>query len=451
MTTTPDNLFAVEAERIRQSAPLVVQGRVNQVVGLVVKCRHFNAPVGALCEIVPAGRGEPVEAEVIGFDDEETLVMPLGPMRGIGRGDLVASLTTRQQVAVGPGMLGRVLDGRGRPADGEGPLLTTTARPVYGPAPDPLERRRLTDPLSVGVRAIDGLLTLAKGQRVGIFSGSGVGKSTLLGMIARNTSADVNVIALVGERGREVKDFIERDLGEEGLKRSVVVVATSDRPNLMRVHAAFTATAVAEYFRDRGADVLLMMDSITRLSMAQREIGLSAGEPPTTRGYTPSVFAMMPRLLERAGRTERGSITGIYNVLVEGDDVNEPIADTARGILDGHIWLSRDLADRGQYPAIDALTSVSRLMNDVADDEHKRGARMVSRVLATYRDAEDLINVGAYSPGANPEIDLAVRTIAPVREFLMQGVFEQSPYEETVKRLKALAAEAERPAPAQAG
>ena len=339
---------------------------------------------------------------------------------------------------VGPELLGRVLDGLGEPIDGKGPLLCKKEYPLHADPPSPLERPRIQDSLYVGVRAIDGLITLGDGQRIGIMAGSGVGKSTLLSMIARNTEADISVIALVGERGREVKEFIERDLGEEGLKRSVVVVATSDKPALVRIKGAMTATAIAEYFRDRGKRVVLMMDSVTRFAMAQREVGLTIGEPPATRGYTPSIFALLPRLLERAGTNARGSITGIYTVLVDGDDMNEPIADAVRSILDGHIVLSRAIAAQNHFPAIDVLASVSRVMNEVVDDAHLKAAQNLRALMAVYKEAEDLIHIGAYVKGSSQKIDTAVAKIDAINNFLCQGVFEQSSYEETEKMLEAI-------------
>ena len=364
--------------------------------------------------------------------------MPIGEMRGIGPGCEVVSAQKTLQVQVGPELLGRVLDGLGEPIDGKGPLLCKKEYPLHADPPSPLERPRIQDSLYVGVRAIDGLITLGDGQRIGIMAGSGVGKSTLLSMIARNTEADISVIALVGERGREVKEFIERDLGEEGLKRSVVVVATSDKPALVRIKGAMTATAIAEYFRDRGKRVVLMMDSVTRFAMAQREVGLTIGEPPATRGYTPSVFALLPRLLERAGTNARGSITGIYTVLVDGDDMNEPIADAVRSILDGHIVLSRAIAAQNHFPAIDVLASVSRVMNEVVDDAHLKAAQNLRALMAVYKEAEDLIHIGAYVKGSSQKIDTAVAKIDAINNFLCQGVFEQSSYEETEKMLEAI-------------
>ncbi|MGE5559969.1 MAG: flagellar protein export ATPase FliI [Chloroflexota bacterium] len=410
-------------------------GRVVQVVGVTIESEGPGVNIGQLCHVYPAGGGQPLMAEVVGFRDARAILMPLGQMDDVGPGCEVRALGSALSVKVGPGLLGRVLDGLGRPFDGRGPIGATGEYPANGQPPNPITRTRISTPLSVGVRAIDGILTCGKGQRLGIFAGSGVGKSTLLGMVARNTEADINVIALVGERGREVRDFIERDLGPEGLKRSVVVVATSDQPALIRIKAAFVATAIAEYFRDQGLDVLLMMDSVTRFAMAQRELGLAIGEPPATRGYTPSVFALLPRLLERSGTAERGTITGFYTVLVEGDDMNEPIADAVRGILDGHIVLSRALASQNHYPAIDILESISRVMIEIVPREQTTAAGRLRAVLATYREAADLINIGAYVAGSNPDIDHALAVIEPVNQFLRQGINEQAPFAETAQRL----------------
>ena len=416
-------------------------GLVTQVIGLVVESIGPAAQVGEICEIRSGGRNAPrVKAEVVGFKANRLLLMPLGEMTGIKPGSEVVATGDTQQVTCGDFLLGRVLDGLGAPADGRGPLRGLGARsyPINAAPPDALTRRRITEPVSLGIRAIDGLLTMGKGQRMGIFAGSGVGKSTILGMIARNTTADVNVICLVGERGREVREFIESDLGEEGLKRSVLVIATSDKPPLVRLKAPLVATAIAEYFRDEGRDVLLMMDSVTRLAMAQREVGLAVGEPPATRGYPPSVFALLPKILERSGTSDKGTITALYTVLVEGDDENEPIADTVRGILDGHIWLSRDLAARGHYPAIEVGRSVSRVMSQVTSGEHRACAGRLRETLATYKEAEDLINIGAYAEGSNPRIDEARRRIEPARAFLRQGVHEESSLEDTTAALESV-------------
>lgn len=414
--------------------PARIRGRVRQAIGLVVQAEGLSLPVGAACEIRTAGGG-PVPCEVVGFRDEVTLLMPLEELQGVRRGDEVLCRSQVQRIPVGRALLGRVIDSHGNPMDGGPRIVAERMNPLQAKAPHPLGRERILEPLSTGVRAVDSLLTCGKGQRMGLFAGSGVGKSTLLGMCARGTAADVTVIGLVGERGREVREFVERDLGPGGLKRSVVVVETSDRPALLRVRAPFAATAVAEYFRDEGLDVLLLMDSITRMANAQREVGLSAGEPPATKGYPPSVFAQLPRLLERAGRASKGSITGFYTVLVEGDDENEPIADTARSILDGHVWLSRDLAVRGHYPSIDPLKSVSRLMTEVSGPAQIEAAQRVRGLLATHRDAEDLINVGAYVKGSNPEIDLAVQARPALLRFLRQGTNEVSGLEASQRAL----------------
>ena len=380
-------------------------------------------------------------AEVVGFRDNRILLMPLGDLRGVGPGSLISATGEPAVVKVGSGLLGRVLDGLGMPMDGKGPLNAHDAYPLYAEPLNPLERARIRDPLDVGVKAINGCFTAAKGQRLGVFAGSGVGKSTLLGMMARNTSADVSVIALIGERGREVKEFIEKDLGEDGLKRSVVVAATSDQAPLVRLRGAYMATAIAEYFRDQGKDVILMMDSLTRFAMAQREVGLSVGEPPTTKGYTPSVFTLLPKLLERAGSSEGGgSITGFYTVLVENDDFNEPISDAARAILDGHIMLSRDLAAQNHYPSIDILHSVSRCMGDVVSKEHMDGARRLVSIMATYRRSEDLINIGAYEKGSSHEIDLAIDMIDRINAFLRQNIDEKVDFEQSIQGLAHLSA-----------
>ena len=421
-------------EQLPDLEPARIQGRVRQAIGLVVEAEGLALPVGAMCQIRTVGAA-PVACEVVGFRDEVALLMPLGELQGVRRGDPVRCLATVQRVPVGQGLLGRVIDSQGNALDGGPPVARERLNPLYAKAPHPMGRERILQPLGTGVRAIDALHTCGKGQRVGLFAGSGVGKSTLLGMCARGTAAQVTVIGLVGERGREVREFIEKDLRGEGLRRSVVVVETSDRPALLRVKAPFTATAVAEYFRDEGMDVLLLMDSITRMANAQREIGLSAGEPPATKGYPPSVFAMMPRLLERAGRADRGSITGIYTVLVDGDDVNEPIADTARSILDGHMWLSRDLAVRNHYPALDVLGSISRLMIDVTTPEHQEAAGRVKALLAAHRGAEDLINVGMYVKGSNPEVDQSVAAHPAIQKFLRQTILDHPSLEESRKAL----------------
>jgi flagellum-specific ATP synthase len=413
-------------------------GRVSRVVGLVIESVGPAAQVGEICKIRFARNEPPLTAEAVGFSSRRLLLMPLGEMEGIRPGSEVLATGSALRVQVGRELLGRVLDGLGNPMDGLGELDLGRSYPVTASPPHSLTRQRISQPLQLGIRAIDALLTVGKGQRIGIFSGSGVGKSTVLGTIARNTSADVNVIGLVGERGREVRDFIESDLGAEGLRRSVVVVATSDKPAVVRLKAALVSTAIAEYFRDEGADVMLMMDSITRVATAQREVGLAIGEPPATRGYTPSVFALLPRLLERSGMAEKGSITGLYTVLVEADDMNEPVADTARSILDGHVVLSRALAEQNHYPAVDVLASVSRVMPQVTTREHTDAAGKLRAVLATYKEAEDLINIGAYVSGKNAAIDDAVSRIDEIRSFLRQGITEKAPYTDSVGRLVAM-------------
>lgn len=412
-------------------------GKVLNVVGLTIESAGPDAKLGDLCLIYPEAPYRPIRAEVVGFKDRKTLLMPYEVTEGISLGCIVENQGYPLSVPVGECLLGMSLDGLGQPVDGS-KLENIKTYPVEAAPPDPLHRKIIDEVLSLGVRAVDGLITVGKGQRIGIFAGSGVGKSTLMGMFARNTKADINVIALIGERGREVREFIEHDLGTEGMKRSVVVVATSDKPALERKKAAMTATAIAEYFRDQGKDVLLMMDSLTRFSMAQREIGLASGEPPVTRGYPPSVYSEMPKLLERAGCAEKGSITGLYTVLVDGDDFNEPITDTARSILDGHIMLDRKLAHKNHYPAIDILQSISRCMSSIVPREHKQAAGRLKNVLATYGDAEDLINIGAYKKGSNPDIDYAIDKIKPVNEFLMQETDEKVSFEDTVAGLQAL-------------
>lgn len=413
-------------------------GKVVNVVGLTIESAGPDAKLGDICNIYPDSEEaiNAIPAEVVGFKDKKTLLMPYEAVDGIGLGCIVENTGSPLLVTVSNALLGKTLDGLGRPVDGE--EIVGESYPVEATAPDPMSRAIIDEVLPLGVKAVDGLITVGKGQRIGIFAGSGVGKSTLMGMFARNTKADINVIALIGERGREVREFIERDLGEEGMKRSVVVVATSDRPALERNKAAKTATAIAEYFRDQGKDVLLMMDSLTRFSMAQREIGLASGEPPVTRGYPPSVYSEMPKLLERAGRASKGSITGLYTVLVDGDDFNEPITDTARSILDGHIMLSRKLGHKNHYPAIDILQSISRCMSQIAAREHKQAASRLKTVLATYNEAEDLINIGAYKSGSNPSIDYAISKIDEVNGFLCQDVEEKYAFEESVSLLEDL-------------
>jgi len=410
-------------------------GKVTQVIGLTIESEGPEVRVGDLCHIYPRSGGEPIRAEVVGFKNNKVLLMPIGDMSGIGPGCEVRSAGKPLSVPVGPGLLGRVLNGLGEPIDNKGPYEVFAEYPLYNTPPNPITKPRITEPLSTGVRVLDGLLTFGKGQRLGIFAGSGVGKSTLMGMIARYTDADVNVLALVGERGRELRDFIEKDLGEEGLKRSVVVVATSDQPALVRMKGAYVGTAIAEYFRDQGKNVFFMMDSVTRFAMAQREVGLAIGEPPATKGYTPSVYAILPKLLERSGTSDKGTVTGLYTVLVEGDDMNEPIADQVRSILDGHIVLSRAIAAQNRYPAVDVLYSVSRLFPEVTSKEHKEAAGLMREVLATYKEKEDLINIGAYVDGSNAKVDYAKKMFPEVVDFLKQAVAEPSSYEETVGRM----------------
>ncbi len=412
-----------------------ILGTVNRVVGLLIESHGPPVPVGGICniELTP---NESVPAEVVGFLDKKLFLMPLGEVRGVGPGTKIWAKEHAATVKVGQDLLGRIVDGLGNPIDSKGALHADAHYPIYAEPINPMARPRIDQPLDVGVRAINACLTIGKGQRIGIMAGSGVGKSTLLGMIARHTTADVNVIALIGERGRELKDFIERDLGPEGLKRSVVVVATSDQPPLIRVRGAYVATAIAEYFRDQGLDVIFMMDSVTRFAMAYREVGLSLGEPPTSRGYTPSVFAQLPRLLERAGRKQgAGSITGIYTVLVEGDDMNEPIGDAVRSIVDGHIVLTRELAQEGHYPAIDILQSISRIMRDIQVPGQIPSYEKLIQCLSTFKKVEDLVNLGAYKTGTNPEIDYALQKIGPIREFLRQRVDEASSLDESIESL----------------
>ncbi len=407
-------------------------GRVSQVVGLTIESVGPDVRVSDLCLIKPTKHSPPMRAEVVGFKNNRILLMPIGTMQGVGPGSIVEACNTPISINVSEGLLGRVLNGLGEPMDGKGTVPEGELRSITATPPDPLSRKRITEPLNLGIKAIDGLITLGKGQRIGIFAGSGVGKSTLMGMIARNTQAEVNVIALVGERGREVKEFLEKDLGEEGLKRSVVVIATSDQPALVRLKAAEVATTIAEFFRDMGKDVILLMDSLTRYAMAQREVGLAAGEPPVSRGYTPSVFSLIPKLLERAGCGSKGSITGIYTVLVDGDDLTEPVTDTARGVLDGHIILSRKIASRNHYPSIDVLGSVSRLMSDIATKEHKKVANEIKKSMAVYADAEDLINIGAYVKGSNPDIDDAIEKHRSIMNFLQQATDEKVTFSQTI-------------------
>ena len=425
--------------RLKEARLFMLTGRVTRVIGLTVEVQGINARIGEVCEIAAPGEPEPVRAEVVGFRDGSTLLMPLGELRGIYQGCHVTPSGKSLNVKAGEQLLGRVLNGLGEPIDGLGALSGVFAGyPVDNRPPNPLQRRRVTEVLSTGVRVVDALLTCGRGQRIGIFSGSGVGKSTLLGMISRYSSADVNVIALIGERGREVLDFIETDLGQEGLARSVVIVATSEQPALVRLKGAYVSCAIAEYFRDQGKDVMFMMDSVTRFAMAQREVGLAIGEPPATKGYTPSVFAQLPKLLERPGMSQTGSITAFFTVLVDGDDLNEPIADAVRGILDGHIILSRSLAASNHYPAVDVLNSVSRLMSDITPEEHRKLAGQFRDLLAAYRQAEDLINIGAYVAGSNPRIDEAISSYRNMVDFLRQDLNDVSDYEGSLELLKAI-------------
>lgn len=434
---TNENLFATVAEEVASLLSEHITGRVCAVRGLTVHVAGFPVPIGARC-LVRTRRHGRLEAEVVALRSGETILSVFGEAMGIAPGDVVECLAGPPRVPVGFDMLGRVLDARGEPLDGKPAPLLNVHYPLYAGAPPALERRAIDQPLGLGIRAMDGLLTAGRGQRLGIFAGTGVGKSVLMGMICRRTQADVNVVVLVGERGREVGDFVARQLGPEGLARSVVIVCTSDEAPALRVRSCLHGTAIAEYFRDQGCDVLLMMDSLTRMAMAQRQIGLAAGEPPTAKGYPPSVYSLLPRVLERAGRTARGSITGIYTVLVEGDDLDEPLADAVRGILDGHIWLSRALANRGHYPAIDVLNSISRVAPDVTTPEQRAATQAVRRVLATWGDIEDLVSIGAYVPGTNVDYDVAVQTRDAINAFLTQAQETRSTYAQTVQALTEL-------------
>lgn len=430
-----ENLLSKYRHVIQTSDFIKFSGRVSKLIGLTIEANGPAVEIGEVCEIYPLKSKKFIRAEVIGFRDNVVVLMPFGEMSGIGPGSKVIATGSYLSVEVGDGLLGRVLDGLGRPIDAFKPPILHKRYEVDNMPPNPLTRDKIESVLPLGITAIDALLTCGRGQRVGIFAGSGVGKSTLLGMIAKNSKADVNVIALIGERGREVREFLENDLGEEGLKKSVLIVATSDQPALVRVKGAMLATAIAEYFRDCGKNVVLMMDSLTRFSMAQREIGLAVGEPPVTKGYTPSVFAVLPKLLERSGNSDKGSITGLYTVLVDGDDMNEPIADAVRGILDGHIVLSRKLASKGYYPAIDVLESISRVMPNVVDTKHVEIARRIKELMAVYAEAEDLIVIGAYVKGTDKRIDEAVLKIDAIRNFLTQTTKEHFTYEETVDKM----------------
>jgi flagellum-specific ATP synthase len=424
---------------VHNTETTAILGRVTQVIGMVIESNGPGIPVGSMCEVDTFKGASRIAAEVVGFREGKVLLMPLGEMRGVEPGSTIRMVSGQAQAPVGMKLLGRIIDGMGQPMDGKGPLQTDLQYPLYAEPLNPMQRERILVPIDVGVRAINGLLTLGKGQRIGIMAGSGVGKSTLLGMIAKNTAADISVIALIGERGRELRDFIERDLGPEGLARSVVVVATSDQPPLVRMRGAYLAMSISEYFRDQSRDVILMMDSVTRFAMSSREVGLAIGEPPTSRGYTPSVFSQLPKLLERAGTcVGKGSITGIYTVLVEGDDMNEPIGDAVRSIVDGHIVLDRDLANRGHYPSIEVLSSISRCMTDVVSAEQVRKAKTLLEVLATYRRSEDLINIGAYAKGSNPKIDKAIGLMDAINDYLRQPVDVKAPMAESVKQLLTL-------------
>ena len=428
-------------ELLRAAEPLEYGGRVSKIVGLTVESSGPAGKIGDICHIYTLKQDRVMRAEVVGFRENRVLMMPFGNLEGVGLGSRVVSANSTFTVPVGRQLVGRVLNGMGHPMDEGPPPLIEDHYPAENDPPNPLTRQRIRQALPLGVKSLDSLLTLGRGQRIGIFAGSGVGKSTLLGMIARNTVADINVISLVGERGREVRDFIEKDLRAEGLKKSVLVVATSDTPALIRLKSALVSTAIAEYFRDLGYDVLLLMDSLTRFAMAQREIGMAAGEPPVSRGFPPSVYALLPKLLERSGTAEKGSITGIYTVLVEGDDINEPISDTVRSILDGHIVLSRALAHANHYPPVDVLGSVSRVMPDIVEPEHLKAAGFIRNKLAVYDEASDLINIGAYVKGANPQIDEAVRLYPAIQAFLKQDMNESYSYEQIIKMMLALTKE----------
>ena len=428
---------------LENSDPLEHAGRVTKIVGLAVEASGPSSKIGDICELYTLDGERSMRAEIVGFRDGQTLLMPFGSVEGIGLGSYVVYTGSSLRVPVGKDLAGRILDALGHPFDDLPAPKIEAWYPADNSPPNPLSRERISEILPLGVKAVDGMLTVGRGQRLGIFSGSGVGKSTLLGMIARYAVADINVIVLVGERGREVRDFVERDLGEEGLRKSVLVIATSDQPALLRLKCAMTGTAIAEYFRDCGFKVLLLMDSLTRFAMAQREIGMAAGEPPVSRGFPPSVYSLLPKLLERSGMSDKGSITGLYTVLVEGDDLNEPISDTVRGILDGHIVLSRSIANSNHYPPIDVLASVSRVMPDIIRPEHLEAFGTMKNMIAVYREAEDLINIGAYKKGANPEIDRAVMFHSAVQSFLRQGMNESYTFDQTMELMKGIVEEAE--------
>lgn len=431
-----DTLLTPYHERLQALSPFRISGTVTDVVGLLITCQGPWLPVGGVCKVYPLQGGSPALAEVVGFRGERTLLIPMGELRGVGPGSQVVTLTKKASCAVGEGVLGRVLDGLGRPLDGKGPIAAAHSYPLYTAIANPLDREEISEPLDIGIRAVNGMLTCGKGQRVAIMAGAGVGKSTLLTMIARYTRADVKVIALIGERGREVQEFVEKGLLAQERESMVVVAATSADPPPVRVRAAFLATTIAEYFRDHGQDVLLLLDSLSRFAMAQREVGLAAGEPPSTKGYTPSVFALLPRLLERAGTWKgKGSITGLYTVLMEGDDPHEPVTDAVRSLTDGHIELSRRLAEQGHFPAIQVLSSVSRVRAQVTSAEHQRLVTELVRSMAAYRDAEDLIQIGAYVTGKNPEVDRAIQLKPHIRRYLCQEVSEDVNLETSVREL----------------
>jgi flagellum-specific ATP synthase len=433
-----ENIMELYDRIIENTDPIKLNGKVTDVIGFIIISTGPNVSLGEICIIIDKAGREICKSEVVGFKEGKVLSIALGDIHSIAPSCQIVSTGKSFSIGVGENLLGRVIDGFGSPIDGKGEIEFSSIRNAFREPPNPLSRKRIDAPLQTGVRAIDGLLTVGRGQRIGIFAGSGVGKSVMLGMIARNTNADVSVIVLVGERGREVKEFIEKDLGEEGLKRSVIVVATSDKPSLARIKAAFIGTTIAEYFRDLGKDVVLMMDSVTRFAHAQREVGITIGEPPTTKGYTPSVFAILPKLLERAGTSANGSITGFYTVLVDGDDMSDPVADSVRSILDGHIVLSRKLANKGQFPAIDPLQSVSRVMPDIVSADHRIRSMEFNEILSSYNEAEDLINIGAYVKGSNPQIDHALNKIQSLRIFLKQDIYEKQTYDETIQKLEQL-------------
>ena len=416
---------------IEQTKSIREIGKITEIIGLIIEADGPDASIGDLCYIYNKFGDNPVWAEVVGFKENKILLMPLGAMEGIQPGAIVVNTGEAMKINVGNQLLGRILDGLGNPIDTLGEIHCNEKRSTFSEMLNPLKRNRISEPLSLGIKSVDSMITVGKGQRLGIFAGSGVGKSTTIGMIAKNTSADLNVIALIGERGREVKEFIEKILGPEGMKRTVVVAATSEQPSLVKIKAAFVATTIAEYFRDKGKDVLFMLDSVTRIAMAQREVGLAVGEPPATKGYTPSVFTLMPKLMERTGCNDKGTITGLYTVLVEGDDFNEPISDTARSILDGHIVLSRDLAHKNHYPAVDVLQSISRVMPDITTKEQQDYAGTLRNLLAVYKQNEDLINIGAYVKGSNPVCDRAIALMPKINEFLQQTVDDKFDFETT--------------------